>query len=137
MRCCASTRLATGSIAPTTPPAPPEAERAQLRADLKSQTNRQRALARDLDRRVDVLEDVPKQVEELVLSIEQLRGRAEGPERAWSRAEAMFLLEWVNAGSRSIVTCRRRSSRSNLPTLVWPRCGTRRSPRCGNRSHVS
>jgi uroporphyrin-3 C-methyltransferase len=70
-----------------------DAERVQLRADLKSQTNRQRTAARDLDRRVDVLEDVPKQVDELVLSLEELRGRAEGPERAWSRAEAMFLLE--------------------------------------------
>ena len=70
-----------------------QAERAQLQADLKSQTNRQRTSVRDLDRRVDVLEDVPKQVEELVLSLEELRGRAEGPERAWSRAEAMFLLE--------------------------------------------
>jgi uroporphyrin-III C-methyltransferase len=69
------------------------AERAQLRADFKSQTNRQRSTARDLDRRVDALEDVPKQVEELLLSLEELRGRAEGPERAWSRAEAMFLLE--------------------------------------------
>jgi uroporphyrin-III C-methyltransferase len=70
-----------------------DADRAQLRADLKTLTNRQRAASRDLDRRVDVLEDVPKQVEELVLSLEELRGRAEGPERAWSRAEAMFLLE--------------------------------------------
>jgi uroporphyrin-3 C-methyltransferase len=70
-----------------------QAERAQLRADLKSQTNRQRASSRELDRRVDALEDVPKQVEELMLSMEQLRGRAEGPERAWSRAEAMFLLD--------------------------------------------
>ena len=70
-----------------------QAERAQLRADLKSQTNRQRTSARELDRRVDALEDVPKQVEELMLSMEQLRGRAEGPERAWSRAEAMFLLD--------------------------------------------
>lgn len=70
-----------------------DADRAQLRAELKSLTNRQRTAARDLDRRVDVLEDVPKQVEELLLSLEELRGRAEGPERAWSRAEAMFLLE--------------------------------------------
>lgn len=69
------------------------AERAQLQADLKSQTNRQRSAARELDRRVDALEEVPKQVEELLLSLEELRGRAEGPERAWSRAEAMFLLE--------------------------------------------
>lgn len=70
-----------------------DADRAQLRAELKSLTNRQRTGVRDLDRRVDVLEDVPKQVEELLLSLEELRGRAEGPERAWSRAEAMFLLE--------------------------------------------
>jgi uroporphyrin-3 C-methyltransferase len=70
-----------------------DADRSQLHADIKSLGNRQRAAARDLDRRVDALEDVPKQVEELVLSVEQLRGRAEGPERAWSRAEAMFLLE--------------------------------------------
>ena len=93
MRCCGSTRRATASIARTTSRALHDAERAQLRADLKSQTNRQRSSARELDRRVDVLEDVPKQVEELMLSLEQLRGRAEGPERAWSRAEAMFLLE--------------------------------------------
>ena len=70
-----------------------DADRAQIRAEIKSQTNRQRASARELDRRVDALEDVPKQVEELLLSLEQLRGRAEGPERAWSRAEAMFLIE--------------------------------------------
>jgi uroporphyrin-III C-methyltransferase len=70
-----------------------ESERALLRADLKSLANRQRTAARDLDRRIDVLEDMPKQVQELVLSLEELRGRAEGPERAWSRAEAMFLLE--------------------------------------------
>jgi uroporphyrin-III C-methyltransferase len=70
-----------------------DADRAQIRAEIKSQTNRQRSSARELDRRVDSLEDVPKQVEELLLSLEQLRGRAEGPERAWSRAEAMFLIE--------------------------------------------
>lgn len=70
-----------------------DAERTVLRADLKSLANRQRTAARELDRRVDALEDMPKQVQELVLSMEELRGRAEGPERAWSRAEAMFLLE--------------------------------------------
>lgn len=70
-----------------------DADRAVLRADLKSLAARQRTAARDLDRRVDVLEDMPKHVQELMLSLEELRGRAEGPERAWSRAEAMFLLE--------------------------------------------
>ena len=63
-----------------------------LRAELKSQ-HAPAAGARELDRRLDALDDVPKQVQELASSVEELRGRAEGPERAWSRAEAMFLLE--------------------------------------------
>jgi uroporphyrin-3 C-methyltransferase len=36
---------------------------------------------------------VPQQLQELTSATEELRGRAEGPERAWSRAEAMYLLE--------------------------------------------
>jgi len=39
------------------------------------------------------LKDAPQQLQELASSVEELRGRAEGPERAWSRAEALFLLE--------------------------------------------
>src|SRR3712207_7298207 len=35
----------------------------------------------------------PRQLQELASSVEELRGRAEGPERAWSRAEALFLVE--------------------------------------------
>jgi uroporphyrin-III C-methyltransferase len=69
------------------------ADRELLRAELKSQASRERQAHRDLNRRVDELKDAPQQLQELASSVEELRGRAEGPERAWSRAEALFLLE--------------------------------------------
>jgi uroporphyrin-3 C-methyltransferase len=70
-----------------------EADRAVLRAELKSLASRERQARRDLDRRLDTLTDTPQRLQELSSSVEELRGRAAGPERAWSRAEAMFLLE--------------------------------------------
>jgi uroporphyrin-3 C-methyltransferase len=69
------------------------ADRDLLRAELKSQASRERQAHRDLNRRLDSLNDAPQQLQELASSVEELRGRAEGPERAWSRAEALFLLE--------------------------------------------
>lgn len=70
-----------------------EADRALLREELKSLGSRERQARRDLDRRLDLLTDAPQRLQELTTSVEELRGRAAGPERAWSRAEAMFLLE--------------------------------------------
>jgi uroporphyrin-III C-methyltransferase len=70
-----------------------EADRSVLRAELKNHTTRERTTTRELDRRLDTLDEVPKQLQDLASSVEELRGRAEGPERAWSRAEAMFLLD--------------------------------------------
>jgi len=70
-----------------------EADRALLRTELKALSTRDRQSARELDRRLDALDEVPRQMEDLASSVEELRGRAEGPERAWSRAEAMFLLD--------------------------------------------
>jgi uroporphyrin-3 C-methyltransferase len=70
-----------------------DTERKLLRADLKGLSSRDRQSTRDLDHRLDALDEVPKQLQELASSVEELRGRAEGPERAWSRAEAMFLLD--------------------------------------------
>lgn len=70
-----------------------DADRNLLQAEIKNLSDRERRSTRELDRRVDALEDMPKQMQELLLSVEELRGRAEGPERAWSRAEALFLLE--------------------------------------------
>ncbi len=68
-------------------------DRELLRAELKSQASRERQAHRDLNRRLDTLSDAPQQLQELASSVEELRGRAEGPERAWSRSEALFLLE--------------------------------------------
>jgi uroporphyrin-3 C-methyltransferase len=39
------------------------------------------------------LREVPAQVEELGRSVEELRARTEAPQRAWVRAEALYLLE--------------------------------------------
>lgn len=66
---------------------------ATLRAELKSQASRERGAHRDINRRLDALDETPRQLQELSTTLEELRGRAEGPERAWSRAEAAFLME--------------------------------------------
>lgn len=70
-----------------------EADRSVLEAELKNLATRESRARRALDRRLTLLDDTPKQMQDLASSVEELRGRAEGPERAWSRAEAMFLLE--------------------------------------------
>ena len=70
-----------------------DADREALRGEVKSLANRERTARRELDRRLDAMEAVPKQVQELGALVEEMRGRAEGPERAWSRAEASFLME--------------------------------------------
>jgi uroporphyrin-3 C-methyltransferase len=70
-----------------------QAAEATLRAELKSQASRERGAHRDINRRLDLLNETPKQLQELSATLEEFRGRAEGPERAWSRAEAAFLME--------------------------------------------
>lgn len=70
-----------------------ESDRAVLRAEIKTLSNRERLARRELDKRLDALDDAPKQLQEFGIALEELRGRAEGPERAWSRAEAFFLME--------------------------------------------
>lgn len=70
-----------------------EADRAVLRAEIKTLANRERLARRELEQRLDALDDAPKQLQEFATALEELRGRAEGPERAWSRAEAYFLME--------------------------------------------
>lgn len=70
-----------------------EADRAVLRAEFESLASRERQARRELDRRLDALTETPQRLEELSTAVEELRGRTAGPERAWSRAEALFLLE--------------------------------------------
>lgn len=69
------------------------AERVRLRAEIQSVEQRERVARQELERRLAQLDDVPRQVQELANATEELRGRTQGPERAWSRAEAMYLLE--------------------------------------------
>jgi uroporphyrin-3 C-methyltransferase len=70
-----------------------ESERALLRAELRSLEQREQHARAELERGLRDLSEVPRQVQELANTTEELRGRAQGPERAWSRAEAMYLLE--------------------------------------------
>lgn len=70
-----------------------ESDRAILRSEIKTLANSERLARSELDRRLDALNDAPRQLQEFGTALEELRGRAEGPERAWSRAEAFFLME--------------------------------------------
>jgi uroporphyrin-3 C-methyltransferase len=70
-----------------------EGDKEGLRGEVQSLASQERTARRELDRRLAAVEEVPKQVQELGTLVEELRGRAEGPERAWSRAEASFLME--------------------------------------------
>ncbi len=86
-----STRDRLDALAATT--SAMEAERAVLRTQLRSLEQREQLARRELETSLSALDDVPRQVQELANTTEELRGRAQGPERAWSRAEAMYLLE--------------------------------------------
>jgi uroporphyrin-3 C-methyltransferase len=73
---------------------------ADLRGAQDRIDSRLQSLAADLDAsrttwrsEVRGLREVPGQVEELGRSVEELRTRTEAPQRAWVRAEALYLLE--------------------------------------------
>jgi uroporphyrin-III C-methyltransferase len=70
-----------------------DADRTTLQSELRAMSERERRTAVDLDARVQALAGVPKQVQDLTSAVEDLHGRTEGPQRAWSRAEALFLME--------------------------------------------
>lgn len=60
-----------------------DAERELLRAELRSLDEREQRAGREIEARLAALADVHKQVQELANATEELRGRAQGPERAW------------------------------------------------------
>lgn len=64
-----------------------------LRSELDAAVRREQRARRDLESQLATIKDVGGQLEQLGLSVEELRGRSQGPERAWSRSEALFLLE--------------------------------------------
>ncbi|HKE93304.1 MAG TPA: uroporphyrinogen-III C-methyltransferase [Povalibacter sp.] len=70
-----------------------DSQREVVRSELQTLAEREQVARRELSQRLDALNDAPKQLQEFGAALEELRGRAEGPERAWSRAEAAFLME--------------------------------------------
>lgn len=70
-----------------------DSDRSVLRSELQALSSRERQARRELEQRLNALSDTPRQLQEFSVALEELRGRAEGPERAWSRAEAAFLME--------------------------------------------
>lgn len=70
-----------------------EADRNVLRNELANLATREERSRLELQSRLDTLNALPRQMQELDTVVQELRGRAAGPERAWSRAEARFLLE--------------------------------------------
>jgi uroporphyrin-3 C-methyltransferase len=70
-----------------------ESGREVLQAEVRALTEREQLARRSIDERLAALSEAPKQLQEFGNALEELRGRAEGPERAWSRAEAYFLME--------------------------------------------
>jgi uroporphyrin-3 C-methyltransferase len=70
-----------------------ETDRAALDAEVRAMDERARQASRDISARFDAVAPISKQVQDLTSSVEELHGRTEGPQRAWSRAEALFLME--------------------------------------------
>ncbi len=70
-----------------------QSENERLHQQLADAATRDQDALADLRRRADAMSSVPQQIEELNAGVDELRGRAQGPERAWSRAEALFLLQ--------------------------------------------
>lgn len=70
-----------------------QAERESLRADLGALAAQQQLHRNELTRTINSLASMPKQVQELSTAVEELHGKTDGPQRAWSRAEALYLME--------------------------------------------
>lgn len=69
------------------------ADRNALQGELRALAQRETQGAREVSSRLDALNALPQQVRDLSTAVEDLHGRTEGPQRAWSRAEALFLME--------------------------------------------
>ncbi|HMN47380.1 MAG TPA: uroporphyrinogen-III C-methyltransferase [Povalibacter sp.] len=68
-------------------------QRDVLQSEIRTLTEREQTARQSLEQRLDALKEAPRQLQEFASALEELQGRAEGPERAWSRAEAMFLMQ--------------------------------------------
>jgi uroporphyrin-3 C-methyltransferase len=85
------------------------ADRNALQGEVRALAQREAQSSRELSARLEALNALPKQVQDLSTAVEDLHGRTEGPQRAWSRAEALFLME---IAQRSLVLDR------DVPTAI-------------------
>jgi uroporphyrin-3 C-methyltransferase len=70
-----------------------ETANAAVRAEFNAAMERDAKSRADLQAQWQQLVDLPRQVKDLAASHEDLRSRTERPQRAWSRAEAIYLVE--------------------------------------------
>ncbi len=68
-------------------------QREVLQSEIRAIAEREQIARSAIEQRLDGLKDAPKQLQEFATALEELQGRTEGPERAWSRTEAAFLME--------------------------------------------
>jgi uroporphyrin-3 C-methyltransferase len=73
-----------------------ESTQSTTRAELSSLAARANQADRELQERLGEIAKLPQQFGDLQGSLEELRGRTDKPQRAWARAEALFLLELAN-----------------------------------------
>jgi uroporphyrin-III C-methyltransferase len=70
-----------------------ETANASLRAQLTAAADADAKLRVELQKQWQQLGELPQRVRDLAASYEDLRARTERPQRAWSRAEALYLVE--------------------------------------------
>jgi uroporphyrin-III C-methyltransferase len=70
-----------------------EAADATLRTELSATIERDAKARADLQKQWQQLAELPQQLKDLNAAYEDLRARTERPQRAWNRAEALYLIE--------------------------------------------
>jgi uroporphyrin-III C-methyltransferase len=70
-----------------------ETANSTLRAELVASAERESRARAELQKQWQQLASLPQQVKDLAAAHEDLQARADRPQRAWSRAEAIFLIE--------------------------------------------
>jgi len=70
-----------------------ESANTTLRTELAAASERENKARADLQKQWLQLSSLPQQVKDLTAAHEDLRARTERPQRAWSRAEALYLIE--------------------------------------------
>jgi len=70
-----------------------QSDRQALHSELAALAERERQAQSETARQLDALKTTPRQLQDLGAAVEELHGRTEGPQRAWSRAEALYLME--------------------------------------------